>query len=179
MITKADRMRQYNEFLSETEIPEIISAERLNFIGFFDSPASTRYHGDYSGGLFDHSIAVARTLVNLTERLNLSWENRRSPYLVGMFHDLCKCGLYEYKAEYDVYVYASDLTVPGHGDRSVIMLQNYINLTEEEILCIRWHIGAYERNPKMWTYYGRAIEKYPNVLYTHTADMIASKILGV
>lgn len=40
-------------------------------------------------------------------------------------------------------------------------------------------MGAYEKDMKMWDYYGRAIEKYPNVLFTHTADMIASKILGV
>lgn len=39
--------------------------------------------------------------------------------------------------------------------------------------------GAYETDPKLWEYYGRAIEKYPNVLYTHTADMIASRIIGV
>jgi hypothetical protein len=40
-------------------------------------------------------------------------------------------------------------------------------------------MGAYETDPKMWNYYGAAIEKYHNVLFTHTADMIASKILGV
>lgn len=40
-------------------------------------------------------------------------------------------------------------------------------------------MGAYERDTKMWEYYGRAIEKYPNVLFTHTADMIASKIIGI
>lgn len=51
--------------------------------------------------------------------------------------------------------------------------------TDEEIACIRWHMGAYETDTKMWNYYGRAIETFPNVLYTHTADMIASKIRGV
>ena len=49
----------------------------------------------------------------------------------------------------------------------------------EEIICIRWHMGAFETDTKMWDYYGKAIEKYPNVLYTHTADMIASRIQGV
>ena len=72
-----------------------------------------------------------------------------------------------------------DSILPGHGDKSVIMLSKYITLTDEEIACIRWHMGAYEKDTTMWNYYGKAIEKYPNVLYTHTADMIASKILGV
>ena len=39
--------------------------------------------------------------------------------------------------------------------------------------------SAYETDTKLWNYYGKAIEKYPNVLFTHTADMISSKILGV
>lgn len=39
--------------------------------------------------------------------------------------------------------------------------------------------GAFETDPKMWKYYGRAIEEYPNVLYTHTADMFASRIAKV
>ena len=59
------------------------------------------------------------------------------------------------------------------------MVQHHLRLTDEEIACIRWHMGAYERDTKMWEYYGRAIEKYPNVLFTHTADMIASKIIGI
>ena len=39
--------------------------------------------------------------------------------------------------------------------------------------------SAYETDTKLWNYYGKAIEKYPNVLFTHTADMMSSKILDV
>jgi hypothetical protein len=66
----------------------------------------------------------------------------------------------------------------GHGELSVIMGQQIIPLTEEEILCIRWHMGAYDDKDN-WNKLGRAIEIYPNVLYTHTADMIASRIKGI
>ena len=52
-------------------------------------------------------------------------------------------------------------------------------MTDEEIACIRWHMGAYEKDTRLWNYYGNAIAEYPNVLYTHTADMIASKIVGI
>ena len=34
---------------------------------------------------------------------------------------------------------------------------------EEEIACIRWHMGAFEKDTNLWNYYGKAIEKYPNV----------------
>ena len=60
-----------------------------------------------------------------------------------------------------------------------IMASRYLALTDEEIACIRWHMGAYEKDTKMWEYYGRAVEIYPNVLYTHTADMVASRIRGI
>lgn len=49
-----------------------------------------------------------------------------------------------------------------------------MELTEEEVLCIRYHMGAYET--KDWAGFDLAIKKYPNVLYTHTADMLASKL---
>lgn len=151
----------------------------LREIGFFEAPASTKFHGAYAGGLFDHILQVTQCLVDLTQKLGLKWERPESPYVVGMYHDLCKCDNYVWDIESDRYIYNPDIIIPGHGDKSVIMLQRYMELTGEEIACIRWHMGAYEKDPKMWEYYGRAIEAYPNVLYTHTADMIASKIIGV
>ena len=51
-------------------------------------------------------------------------------------------------------------------------------LTQEEIFCIRWHMGAFD-DKENWNSYGRACTVYPNVLYTHTADMIAARIEGV
>lgn len=157
----------------------VIGRNDLDNMGFFTAPASTRFHGAYEGGLFDHSLEVTNALVELTEKLGLTWERPESPYIVGMYHDLCKCDLYEWDIESGRYKLNDDLIIPGHGEKSVIIAQKYIALTDEEIACIRWHMGAYETDTKMWEYYGRAIEKYPNVLYTHTADMIASKIVGV
>jgi len=174
---KSVRMRAYTEFLPPFGVP--ISLDELDNIGFFTAPASTKYHGAYEGGLFYHSLEVAKRLVNLTDKLGLTWERPESPYIVGLFHDLCKCDSYVWDIETDSYKYNPEIILPGHGEKSVIMLQKLIPLTDEEIACIRWHMGAYEKDPKMWEYYGRAIENYPNVLYTHTADMIASKIVGV
>lgn len=58
------------------------------------------------------------------------------------------------------------------------MLMGHIELTEEEKACIMYHMGAFV-DSKEWEFYSRAVKKYPNVLYTHTADMIASQIKGV
>lgn len=174
---KSERISKYNELMKR--FYSGISANDLAYLGFFTAPASTRFHGNYAGGLFDHSLAVTESLIELTDKLGLTWERPESPYIVGMYHDLCKCDAYIWDIETDRYIYNPDIVIPGHGDKSVIIASQYIGLTEEEIACIRWHMGAYETDPKMWEYYGRAIEKYPNVLYTHTADMIASKIRGI
>ena len=175
MRTKGERISLFIDFMS----PKNRVIDDLDDLGFFTAPASTRFHGAYEGGLFDHSLEVAKSLVNLTEKLGLTWERSGSPKIVGMFHDLCKCDGYVFDIETGKYKVNPDIIIPGHGEKSVILLLKYMTLTDEEIACIRWHMGAYETDPKMWEYYGRAIERYPNVLYTHTADMIASKIVGV
>jgi len=50
-----------------------------------------------------------------------------------------------------------------------------MKLTPEEVMCIRWHMGAFDEKHN-WKYYTAAVKKYPNVLWTHTADMIASQM---
>lgn len=47
---------------------------------------------------------------------------------------------------------------------------------EEEVMCIRYHMGAFTDSGE-WNYYTRAIHKYPNVLWSHHADMIAAHII--
>ena len=36
-----------------------------------------------------------------------------------------------------------------------------------------------DEDKENWNSYGRAVTNFPNVLYTHTADMVAARILGV
>lgn len=147
---------------------------------FLTAPASTKYHGNYEGGLFDHSEATYDSLQSLTIGMGLKWERPESPLIVGLFHDLCKIDSYVKTPDGEYpYCHNEQNCIDGHGEKSVIYLQKYIDLTDEEIACIRWHMGAYEKDTGKWDYYDRAIRLCPNVLYTHTADMIASKIKGV
>ena len=161
---------------SQNELQKVIDfAENL---GFFEAPASVHHHGNKTGGLFEHSLKVTECLLELTEKLNLKWERERSPFVVGMFHDLCKCDNYVEDfsmTETKEWFYNNNSILPGHGEKSIIMLQQLFPLTDEEIACIRWHMGAFD-DKSNWNIYGRACEKYPNVLYTHTADMMAAHI---
>ncbi len=159
--------------------------------GFFTAPASTRYHGDYEGGLYDHSKAVTKRLVWLTENNNLKWTRPESPFIVGMFHDLCKYDQYiktdgRRVKNSDTFIYGTkdlfhyeynpNTVLTGHGSKSVILLSQFLTLTEEEVLCIRYHMGPYEKEE--WAAYDAAIKRYETCLWTNHADMLASKIDG-
>lgn len=191
-MTEVQRM---NEFFKH--IPGMIR-ENTPFMdwladhGFFSAPASTKYHGAREGGLYEHSKAVALSLQELTERNNLLWMRPESPLIVGWFHDLCKIDQYTeivdcpgeimmgtdapvgYQSHYE---FNEQTPIKGHGEKSIIYLAQFVPLTFEEIMCIRYHMGAFystEMND-----YSKAVEQYQNVLWTHTADMIASKVVGV
>lgn len=174
----------------EKAIGNLITEDFRNYLidnKFFTLPASLHHHGNYQGGLFDHSYAVMECLVDMTQGMDIKWQDERSPYIVGMFHDLCK--IENYKRDIittewnkrDIITtewrYDNRQILPGHGDKSVLLLSQFMTLTEEEVYCIRFHMGPYEA----WSreQYGRAIEKYETVLWTHTADMYASRVVGI
>lgn len=144
--------------------------------GFFTAPASHAYHGSYPGGLFDHSMGVMLSLLELTEANGLNWQHQRSPYIVGMFHDLCKIDIYvmDMDGTYDFDPNADS----RHGEKSVDLLSQFYELTEEEKRCVRWHMGAFDQREN-WNQYSGSVKEYPNVLWTHTADMIAAHVKGI
>lgn len=186
-MTLAERIEKFNNLMDDIVPPEV--KKDLLDKGFFTAPASTKYHGNYEGGLFDHSYMVAHYLKKLTEECRLDWQNPRSPLLVGMFHDLCKMDSYQHPVIAETlggeeirddfkWEYATDTLLKGHGDKSVMVLAQYFKLTEEEIMCIRYHMGAF-CDKSEWNDYTRAVHKYTNVLWTHQADMLASHVEGV
>lgn len=190
----ADVKKRVDDFLSFMKCggTPLVSMETLDLLmqrGFFTAPASTKYHGAYEGGLFDHSMSVAKHLVALTNSCNLQWKHYRSPYIVGMFHDLCKMDQYVHPViacccggekiyDEEAWEYRKDTLLKGHGDKSVMILASMTKLTEEEVMCIRYHMGAFT-DKEEWTNYTRAVRLYPNVLWTHQADMLASHVEGI
>lgn len=176
-------------FLDEVlpHIKDVVSNDcymRLVDMGFFNAPASTRFHGAYEGGLFDHSYNVMSALVTLTKREFLCWSRPESPYIVGIFHDLCKCDSYlpvydkEVEKKPSGYKYNEHSLIKGHGDKSVMVASTLLTLTPEEVLCIRYHMGAFTDKSE-WTDYTDSVHIYSNVLWTHTADMLAAHVMEV
>lgn len=146
---------------------------------FFKAPASTRFHGCYEGGLVEHSIKVHEILSDKIEKSDLEIESDTIK-IVALLHDICKLNYYkvEYrnaknkKGEWEkVPYYTVDDTIPyGHGEKSVMMLSEFISLTNEEKYAIRWHMGFTE--PKeLYSTIGMAFKKYPLALLLFESDL--------
>lgn len=177
---------KYLELLRSTKREGI--EELIDFLenksDFFKAPASTRFHGDHEGGLLEHSLKVYEILSQKCKSAPIEIDiPEDSLILIGLLHDICKVNFY--KVDYrnkkndlgvweKVPYYAVDDTIPyGHGEKSVMMITEYIKLTNEEKYSIRWHMGFTE--PKeLYTTLGLAYYKYPVALLTHEADLEAT-----
>lgn len=176
----------------------------LDFIrksDFYKAPASTKFHSCHEGGLLEHSLNVANCLLRKfddtlwTEKL--TGISKESAILCALLHDFCKANFYEGEfknkkvysengkkidsnGRYDwvsVPGYAVNDTHPlGHGEGSVIMLQQYIRLKPVELYGIRWHMAFTEPKDHYNTLCA-AIMKYPFILALHEADLEATYLL--
>ena len=156
---------------------------------FFKAPASTRFHGNFEGGLFQHSMKVYEILKEKVRTSVLPIDvKEESLIIIGILHDICKVNFY--KVDYrnaknalgvweKVPYYAVEDTIPyGHGEKSVMMISEYIKLTSEEKYAIRWHMG-YTEPKELYTTIGEAYKKYPLALLTHEADLEATYFFNI
>jgi len=162
--------------------------EWLNTSDFFQAPASTRFHGSYEGGLVEHSLNVYDCLVGeLTSSGLADTYSQETVAIVSLLHDLCKANFYK-KGTRNVKengqwvtkeVYEIDEKFPcGHGEKSVIILQNFIHLEAEEIYAIRAHMGGFDTSVKGGDYFiGNIFERSKLALLLHLADMKATYLL--
>lgn len=120
--------------------------------GFFESPASTRYHGSYAGGLAKHSLGVYNLLIKLIPK-NIcdATSPGQNPFpldcdsliIAALLHDVCKMGAYIG----DEKPYKWNKQQPkGHTLLSIERIRKFITLTELEELMIKYHMGVYGLN---------------------------------
>lgn len=131
--------------------------------------------------LNDYQKAAERTSGNLT-----SWDKIRNGCYglngeAGELYRHSESGLFAdgiSLPDPSKWEYNPHTLLKGHGEKSVMLLSQFYTLTEEEICCIRYHMGAFTPKEE-WNDYTGAIHAYPNVLWTHHADMLASHVAGV
>jgi len=168
---------------------------------FYTAPASTRFHSCHEGGLLEHSLNVCACLME--KRNSPTWSGildeleEESMILSALLHDICKCYYYavemknkkvysENGTKHDsngrfnwesVPGYVVDDKIPyGHGEKSVMMIEEFVKLKPVERYAIRWHMGFTEPKEN-WNVLGAAIHKYPLILALHESDLESTYLL--
>ena len=173
--TKREGINELIEFMKKTD--------------FFTAPASTRFHGSFEKGLLEHSLKVYEILKEKVKTAMIPINTpEESIILIALLHDICKANFYKVdyrnaKNELGVWekvpYYTVDDTIPyGHGEKSVMMITEYIKLTPEEKYAIRWHMG-YTEPKELYNTIGVAYKKYPVALLTHEADLEATYFFDI
>ena len=171
----------------------------LEKLGFFKAPASSKHHLAVEGGLLQHSLNVycqADAIRSSQIHLDAKIEERLpmdSIIIVSLLHDVCKAEIYKKVQkfrkdannkweQYDTYDQDYSHCPLGHGEKSVIrLLRMGLELTEDEIAAIRWHMGAWDLPSSFEASknLGAAQDKYPLVTVLMAADMMATRITEV
>lgn len=124
--------------------------------GFFESPASTKFHGSYKGGLAEHSLKVYDLLKEkITKPFSLDLAAVSSPgqkplpitpddlVIAALLQDVCKIGAYIG----DEKPYKWNKQQPkGHALLSIKRIKAFIKLTALEEMMITYHMGVYGLN---------------------------------
>lgn len=184
------------ERLSEEDVNYLM--EDLDVWEFFKMPASCRKHSSYEGGLVKHSLHVCEMAKMLRKQILLVRPDLEpllpldSVIIASLLHDVCKAGIYQkvsrrQKNEIGLWETSSAYNIDysylpvGHGEKSVIMLlRSGLDLTDDEILAIRWHMGGWDlpyQSQEMTGSQKRARELTPLITLIHTADAIAADMM--
>lgn len=187
---------RFCKILMETERENIdYVIQDLEEDGFFESPASAQGHGAYPGGLVEHSLNVYDAAMATREsmlQLRPDIEAQLKPEsiaIAALLHDVCKTdfykrvkrkkrneiGIFEEVETYEIH----DENFPvGHGEKSVIMLlRSGLDLTEEEMCAIRWHMGPWNLSRDDEKFYRQSHRNTPLPAIIHVADTLASSII--
>ena len=172
--------------------------EELERLGFFSAPASAGHHLNVEGGLVQHSLNTCKAAFAIWEGMkalepSLDTEVKKESIIISaLLHDVCKADIYKrsvkkrknklgqwedcegYKVSY------KDFPM-GHGEKSlVVILLSGLELYEDEMLAIRWHMGAWGLNQNSFEdvrNYDTAQKEYPLVAIIHAADVMAANVM--
>lgn len=168
-MTNKERFKEI--FISQVTRPgaeELL--EWLESTDFFEAPASTRFHGTYPGGLVAHSLNVYDQLLFDHSALKYGGQTLA---VCALLHDVCKANYYQ--RDSDGWTVRDALPM-GHGEKSVYLVMKFMDLTDEEALAIRWHMGAYDDAFRGGSRaLNEAQDKCTLVLALHHADMQATQ----
>jgi hypothetical protein len=164
-------------------------AKHFEEIGFFDSPASTKYHGSYFGGLIKHVQKVVEIFQKLKDVMNWKYDTAQI-YQLALFHDIGKCldGHYELNflkttkelSKVKTFNFIPMLNI-GHPNASIYLIAQWglaAYFSDDEIQAIRYHMNTFNTVEHIW-FWDQLIASNPLVLDFQLADYLASKEEGI
>jgi hypothetical protein len=199
MAVSKENVKLFEELLKATNregIEDLIAFIKKS--DFYTAPASTIYHSCHEGGLLEHSINVYNRLKKKFDDelwVDSCGVKDENIVICALLHDLCKCYFYvpdirnrkvysetgakrDGMGRYDWESYQSytvdDKFPYGHGEKSVMMIEKFIQFEPIERYAIRWHMGFTEPDHKTLS---AAIKKYPFILAINEADLEATYLL--
>lgn len=195
--TNKDRFIEILSGTGRKGMDEVLS--KLEELGFYDAPTSTKFHLSCRGGLLEHSLNVYDAAMMLREQAVKmipkldSQLPMDSVAICSLLHDACKTDIYKeailnrknsegYWEKYPGYTTDYETGLPlGHGEKSVIMLLSWgLELKPEEMLAIRWHMTAWDLPMQSLEHkqsLNAAKEKTPLVSLVQLADGFAAGLL--
>lgn len=158
----------------------------LDSTDFYYSPASSRYHENFAGGLLYHTLLVIRCMEDLLDSPIFDSVDAVSAGLCCCLHDWCKIGLYEsYERNVKDPNTGKWYSTPayrhkdhrfinlGHGVSSLFLAQRFFKLSMEEAATIRWHMGVWNTCESEYDELQACNEKFPMVHLIQFADQLS------
>ena len=171
----------------------------LEHDGFFEAPASAGHHLNVAGGLCQHSLNVCHAALMIYEGMekldpaSTDKVKRESVIIASLLHDVCKTDIYHRTVkkrknkvtgmweDTEGYGISYKKFPMGHGEKSVIqLLLSGLALQDDEMLAIRWHMGAFGLNLNSYEderCYDTARMEYPLCSIVQCADSLAAAIM--
>lgn len=171
----------------------------LEHDGFFEAPASAGHHLNVAGGLCQHSLNVCHAAMMIYEGMgkldpaSAGKVKRESVIIASLLHDVCKTDIYHRTVkkrknkvtgmweDSEGYGISYKKFPMGHGEKSVIqLLLSGLALQDDEMLAIRWHMGAFGLNLNSYEderCYDTARMEYPLCSIVQCADSLAAAIM--
>lgn len=156
--------------------------EEMYANGFFSAPCSGGNHLCKTGGLAEHSLNVYHTAQKLAEALG--YEKNDSVIIASLLHDYGKTGDYGKELYVENVLKSGKVSAakpykrnPGileknHAVKSVVMINRWFDLTEDEEYAILHHDGFYERsNYEAWQ------SPTPLLMILHWADLWSARVI--
>ncbi|MBR1639612.1 MAG: hypothetical protein IJ688_09540 [Treponema sp.] len=190
------------DYVAKDEAESKAVKDWMNATDFWSAPASTRFHGNFKGGLCLHTLMVIKQSLEFAKPVLDNFFTSpnaqaytitaRDIFLAALCHDFCKTGFYgtEYRNTKDItgnwvkqpfYKTRNENRNLGHGNESVLMMLEIIpSMIENRMVieAVSRHMGFSDLSDSESFNYSNFLQN-PLVVLLQLADQTAAQWFGM